>query len=139
MDRFTVRIRESKYSDRCALHTSDIGSAQGLRAIRRLKKVLNKQSRAALRITERELEVAPYLTKEAIKLSIWLEKAKENTASALRYLEECEAEYGVESFAARSAEQEYFQVLDDERGLERDLFYETSMPYFLNGRVVRVY
>ena len=141
MHRFTVKIRESKYSDRCPIHTTDIASSRGVQRTSKLKRELNQRSRASLRITERELEIAPYLTKEAIKISVWLEKAKENTASALLYLEECEAEYGVESYAARNAEQEYFQILDDERELEKDLFYETSMPYLLNGRVVvpRVY
>lgn len=107
MDRFTLRIRESKYSDRCPIHTTDITSSHGVRRTSRLKRTLNQQSRASLRITERELREAELSDRETISDLIQLTKSLEyyeaELESNLDYCDQMEKEYGDTSFAARDA------------------------------------
>ena len=68
MDRFALKNRQSKYSERCALHTSDITSSHGVKAVSKLKRKLNQRSRASLRITERELREELLGSNKATKL-----------------------------------------------------------------------
>lgn len=114
MDRFTVKIRESKYSDRCPIHTTDITSSHGVRRTSRLKRTLNQQSRASLRITERELREAELSDRETISDLIQLTKSLEyyeaEEITAEQHYIDTDADPDQDHWAVGKAYEELLQV-----------------------------
>lgn len=112
MDRFTLRIRESKYSDRCPIHTTDIASSHGVKAAAKLKRTLNQRSRASLRITERELQEAKLSSYETIsdliQLNASLKYYEAEEITAEQYYIDTEADQ--DHWAVGKAYEELLQI-----------------------------
>lgn len=114
MDRFTVKIRESKYNDRNCLHTSDINSSHGVKATARLKRMLNQRSRAGLRVTEREINTSLLCSHQVINDLIQLTKSLEYYEAEVVTAEEhylnTEADPDQDHWAVGKAYEELLQI-----------------------------